>query len=445
MDADIGPRGSLRLLSKREIAALSSSEADGLHTAFRACALAVLNIGSQLDDAASVMAQYADFSVRVREEPRGIRLELTNAPDAAFVDGEIIEGIREHLFSVLRDLVAAYNTPQLGSAESITDGVFEVLRNAGAVRAGDQQPMIVCWGGHAISREEYDYTKEVGHAMGLRGLDVCTGCGPGAMKGPMKGAAVGHAKQRLRDRRFLGVTEPGIIAAEPPNPMVNQLVVLPDIEKRLEAFVRMGHAFVIFPGGVGTAEEILHLLGIVLDARNADIPMPIILTGPASARDYFDQLDAFIGDTLGSAAQGAYRIIVDDPAAAARAAGAGAKQVFDWRACDRDAFGFNWKLTIDPVFQAPFHPTHASMAGLNLHRDQPVGALAADLRRAFSGIVAGNVKPSGIRAVAEHGPFELSGDPAIADRLDALLRSFVAQKRMRLPGAEYEPCYRIMR
>lgn len=58
------------------------------------------------------------------------------------------------------------------------------------------------------------------------------------MKGPMKGATISHAKQRLTGGRYLGLTEPGIIAAEAPNPIVNELVILPDIEKRLEAFVR---------------------------------------------------------------------------------------------------------------------------------------------------------------------------------------------------------------
>ena len=49
---------------------------------------------------------------------------------------------------------------------------------------------------------------------------------------------------------------------------------MPDIEKRLEAFVRIGHGIIVFPGGVGTAEEILYLLGILLhpDERRAAVP-----------------------------------------------------------------------------------------------------------------------------------------------------------------------------
>ena len=50
---------------------------------------------------------------------------------------------------------------------------------------------------------------------------------------------------------------------------MNELVILPDMEKRLEAFVRMAHAIIVFPGGVGTAEEILYLLGILLSPVNA--------------------------------------------------------------------------------------------------------------------------------------------------------------------------------
>ncbi len=154
----------------------------------------------------------------------------------------MIQGIREHLFAVLRDIIYTHNEIQgdptfdLDRSDHITSAVFHILRNARVLQPSVDPNIVVCWGGHSIGREEYDYSKEVGYEFGLRGLDVCTGCGPGAMKGPMKGAAIGHAKQRISDGRYLGLTEPGIVASEPPNPIVNELVILPDIEKRLEAF-----------------------------------------------------------------------------------------------------------------------------------------------------------------------------------------------------------------
>jgi len=85
------------------------------------------------------------------------------------------------------------------------------------------------------------------------------------------------------------------------------------------------------------------------------------------------------------------------------------------------------------------------MRSLELHRDQPPHHLAAMLRRAFSGIVAGNVKEAGIRAVERYGPFEIRGEAAIMEPMDELLKSFAAQHRMKLAGKAYAPCYRLIR
>jgi len=57
--------------------------------------------------------------------------------------------------------------------------------------------------------------------------------------------------------------------------------------------------------------------------------------------------------------------------------------------------------------------------------------------------VSGNVKETGIRAIEQHGPYELSGDKQIMGLLDDLLTGFVAQKRMKLQG-DYQPCYRLV-
>ncbi|MFL6709013.1 MAG: nucleotide 5'-monophosphate nucleosidase PpnN, partial [Massilia sp.] len=353
--------------------------------------------------------------------------------------------------AVLRDIVFISNEVMdnpsfdMSRSDGITDSVFHILRNANVLRPMRNPNLVVCWGGHSINRVEYNYSKEVGYQMGLRDLDICTGCGPGAMKGPMKGATIGHAKQRLTNGRYLGISEPGIIAAESPNPIVNDLVIMPDIEKRLEAFVRTGHGIVVFPGGAGTAEEILYILGILLHPENAQIPFPLIFTGPETAREYFQQIDDFIGTTLGEAARKRYTIIIDDPEEVARRMQTGIKEVREFRKSRSDAYYFNWLLKIDQEFQKPFKPTHENMRGLSLHKNQEVHLLAANLRRAFSGVVAGNVKDEGIRAIEKYGHFEIHGDAAIMGPMDALLSSFVAQSRMKLPGKTYIPCYRVVK
>ena len=451
MDAVIAPEGSLEILSRVETSLLRDAGEGGLYELWRQCSLAVLNSGASDDDVRKILSRHERFRIAVVQYEGGIALELHNAPDIAFVGTEMIRGIREHLFSVLRDLLYAHddvlNNPRfdLNSSEGITDAVFHVLRNARVLRAHEEPRLVVCWGGHAIEREEYDYTKVVGYALGLQGLDICTGCGAGAMKGPMKGATVGHAKQRIHNGRYLGLTEPTIIAAESPNPIVNELVILPDMEKRLETFVRMAHAIVVFPGGVGTAEEVLYLLGILLSPVNADEALPVVFTGPSTSRHYFERLHAFIGATLGPVAQQRYKVILGDPGAVAAEVTRGLTEVRDRRAAADNAYFFNWALDIGLEFQNPFEATHESMRALELHRDQPAHNLAVNLRRAFSGIVAGNVREAGIARVEKYGPFELRGDPKIIAALGKLLEDFVTERRMRLsdPSA-YVPCYRIV-
>ncbi len=449
VDARVAPKGSLEHLSQQEIAKLLDSGQGGLYPLFRKCALAVLNSGSNIDDSRRIFEKYKDFDLRIVRQAWGIKLEIKNAPAAAFVDGEMIRGLKEHLFAVLRDVVFISNEIDSGrfdlsSSANITNAVFHILRNARVLELQVRPNLVVCWGGHSIRRVEYDYTKKIGYELGLRGLDVCTGCGPGAMKGPMKGATIGHSKQRIVNGRYLGITEPGIIAAEPPNPIVSQLVIMPDIEKRLEAFVRLGHGVVVFPGGAGTAEEILYLLGILLDPANRDLPFPLIFTGPADSSEYFQQIHEFVGATLGPTAQARYQILIDDPAAVARAMVQGLARVRDYRRTESDSYAFNWLLKIPLAFQLPFEVSHDSMRGLRLSKDQPVHERAANLRRAFSGIVAGNIKEYGINSIEKHGPFELVGEESIMAPLDRLLRAFVAQRRMKLTGSEYVPCYRLV-
>jgi hypothetical protein len=207
--------------------------------------------------------------------------------------------------------------------------------------------------------------------------------------------------------------------------------------------VRAGHAIIVFPGGVGTAEEVLYLLGILLNPANQQIPFPLILTGPAGSEDYFKEIDGFIKLTLGEQARQYYSIIIDDPAKVAREITAGLESVRNFRREQADAFYFNWVLNIDHQFQLPFEPTHENVAALDLSRDQPLHLLAANLRRAFSAIVAGNVKAEGIVEIEKHGPFEISADPDIMHSLDTLLHSFVKQQRMKVPGKAYTPCYSL--
>jgi hypothetical protein len=169
-----------------------------------------------------------------------------------------------------------------------------------------------------------------------------------------------------------------------------------------------------------------------------------VLTGPRDSEEYFEHIGRFISGTLGVEATRRFTIVLDDPPEVARRMVRGMHEVREFRRRHSDSYNFNWLLSIQPAFQRPFEVTHAAMRALDLNRAQPAHELAANLRRAFSGIVTGNVKEIGIQAIEREGPYELAGDPAVMRLVDELLAAFVTQRRMRLPGSAYRPVYRLV-
>ena len=248
----------------------------------------------------------------------------------------------------------------------------------------------------------------------------------------MKGATIGHAKQRIEHGRYIGITEPGIIAAEPPNPIVNQLAIMPDIEKRLEAFVRMAHGIVVFPGGAGTAEEILYLAGILLDPANREQPFPIVLTGPAESAAYFEQIGRFIAGTLGRGGRAALHDHHRRPGRGGAAHGA------------RHGCGARVPPPAQRLVQlqlAALHPARVPAALRGHARQRCARSSWTATSRCTSwprtcAAPSPASSPATSRSTASrrssaHGPYELAGDPAIMQLLDELLAAFVAQRRMK--------------
>lgn len=451
----VWPSGSMALLTQMEADRISLKSQGELYDLYRNCSLAVLNSGNLTDNSKELLDNYQNFEIDVVRNERGLKLELINPPESAIVDGQVIKTLQRHLYAVLRDIVLVQSVKDalsgLGPALEgidhsalITNSIFQILRTAEAVRADVKPNIAVCWGGHSITKPEYDYAYKVGRALGLRGIDICTGCGPGIMEAPMRGSLEGHALQNNAacSERF-GLTEPSIIAAEPPNPFVSNLVIMPDIEKRLEAFVRFGHVLIVFPGGPGTAEELLYILGIKLCHENRHNPIPLILTGNKDSAPYWEAINDFLVHCFGPEITRHYQIILDDPNEVARQVAEGLKTIYEHRTLIHESYCYNWSLFIPPELQFPFEVNHQNMAGLNLCQGQAPYKLAANLRRAFSGIVAGNVKEYGIQMVAQKGPFKLHGDQAIINFMGKLMTDFIEQGRILLSQREYVPCYEL--
>ena len=168
MHVQLNPVGAMALLSQLEVDRLKNNTSSDAFNLFRNCCLAVLNVGSHTDSSSEIYDQYKDFEVNLLARERGIKIELFNPPQSAFVDGQIIRGIHEHLFAVLRDILFFHtqlthaNRLDLQNSDHITHTVYDILRNARVIDTAVEPNMIVCWGGHSINEAEYKDTKEVG-------------------------------------------------------------------------------------------------------------------------------------------------------------------------------------------------------------------------------------------------------------------------------------------
>ena len=161
MHVQLNPTGVLNLLSKLEVDLLQQSSTIERYRLFRNCVLAVLNVGSHTDSSYEIYNKYQDFDITLLARERGIKIELTNPPESAFVDGKIIAGIHEHIFSVIRDILFIYqrHEEQITDPRAITHMVFDILRNADALEVNKDPNMVVCWGGHSINEEDRKSTR----------------------------------------------------------------------------------------------------------------------------------------------------------------------------------------------------------------------------------------------------------------------------------------------
>ena len=68
----------MEILSQLEVERLKQVGEHGLYPIFRQCALAILNTGSENDNAKAIMEAYPDFEIEIIQQDRGIKLNLIN-------------------------------------------------------------------------------------------------------------------------------------------------------------------------------------------------------------------------------------------------------------------------------------------------------------------------------------------------------------------------------
>src|SRR3954463_12636447 len=119
----------------------------------------------------------------------------------------------------------------------------------------------------------YEEVKKLSSELAHMGVDIVTGGGPGLMEAANAGAVEGQIESQSRSFG-LAIHLP---TEEGANPFVNKVFRHRTFFSRLHHFVRLSSAFIVFPGGIGTALE-LFMVWQLLQVKHVS-EHPLILVG----------------------------------------------------------------------------------------------------------------------------------------------------------------------
>ena len=128
----------------------------------------------------------------------------------------------------------------------------------------------------------YEATVETARLLGEAGLTIITGGGPGIMQAGNKGARAAGAKSV-----GLNIELP---FEQNVNPYVDIAIEFRYFFVRKTMFVKYAQAFVIFPGGFGTMDELFEALTLIQTGKVQNFP--VILFGTAYWQGLIDWLRA---------------------------------------------------------------------------------------------------------------------------------------------------------
>ncbi|GAC1341936.1 MAG: TIGR00730 family Rossman fold protein [Candidatus Dormibacteria bacterium] len=138
---------------------------------------------------------------------------------------------------------------------------------------GDVGPAVSIFGSARTAEEDPDYAlaRAVAHRLGDEGFAIITGGGPGIMQAANEGA------------REAGVRSVGLNIELPfeqhSNPYLDVPLEFHFFFVRKVMFVRYASAFVVFPGGFGTLDELFESLTLIQTGKIRDFP--VVLVGSA--------------------------------------------------------------------------------------------------------------------------------------------------------------------
>jgi uncharacterized protein (TIGR00730 family) len=120
----------------------------------------------------------------------------------------------------------------------------------------------------------YEEVKKLSHDLAKMGVDIVTGGGPGLMEAANAGAMEGKGETGKAFSYGLAIHLP---TEETANPFVDKVFRHRTFFSRLHHFIRLSSAFIVMPGGIGTALE-LFMVWQLLQVKHMK-EHPLILVG----------------------------------------------------------------------------------------------------------------------------------------------------------------------
>ena len=155
--------------------------------------------------------------------------------------------------------------------------LWEVVNNLTRLRPSKREQFrVTIFGSARVPRDSWVFGEVKGLARTLSGMgcDIVTGGGPGLMQAANEGAA--EAGKGGRSRSYGVRVE--LPFEQDVNPFVEEAFTHRTFFTRLHQFVLMSDAFVVVPGGIGTALETL-MVWQLLQVKHLEERTPLILIG----------------------------------------------------------------------------------------------------------------------------------------------------------------------
>lgn len=156
------------------------------------------------------------------------------------------------------------------------------------------QPVVCIFGGHLLQPDSpyLKQAQEMARLLVKNNISVLTGGGPGIMEA----ANAGAAQQKKGVTRSMGIGVRGLRGEEGLNPYVHDSVILDDFFARKYLMIYYSMGFIVFPGGIGTMDELSELLNLIQTGKRKSAP--VILINVTYWQPYLEQLKKAQGQGL---------------------------------------------------------------------------------------------------------------------------------------------------